>query len=73
MSVEARDQQDRASVAEHPLADLDRTLATLLGDAGLRERLETAGHERAREFSWERVLAEHETACEGAIRTWKRR
>lgn len=53
-------------------ADLGRTLSALLEDEGSRARLATAGQARAMDFSWERVLTEHEAAYERAIRTFAR-
>lgn len=54
-------------------ADLGRTVSTLLKDEGARARLATAGRARAMDFSWERVLTEHETAYESAIAAFRRR
>lgn len=48
-------------------ADLGRTLSALLNDGASRLRLAHAGRERARAFSWERVIAEHEAAYSEAI------
>lgn len=45
-------------------AGLGDALAELLGDAAARARLGDAGRERARDFSWSRVLDEHEAAYE---------
>jgi glycosyltransferase involved in cell wall biosynthesis len=39
----------------------------LLGDAGLREQLSTAGLERAAQFSWERCARETAAAYERAL------
>jgi glycosyltransferase involved in cell wall biosynthesis len=51
---------------------LGRTLSALLEDEGSRARLATAGRARAMDFSWERVLSEHETAYERAIGAFAR-
>lgn len=50
--------------------DLGHTLASLLGDHEVRSRLARAGCQRALEFSWERVLMEHESAYARAISTF---
>lgn len=42
--------------------DLGATLAELLGDPDARARIAQAGRARARDFSWSRVLEEHEAA-----------
>jgi phosphatidylinositol alpha-mannosyltransferase len=47
--------------------ELGAALSLLLADSATRARLATAGLERAREYSWERVLTEHEAAYERAI------
>ena len=47
--------------------DLGDALAKLLADEGARRRLAAAGRARADDFSWDRVLTEHETAYEQAI------
>lgn len=52
--------------------NLGRTLSALLEDEGSRARLATAGRARAMDFSWERVLTEHETAYERAIGAFSR-
>jgi glycosyltransferase involved in cell wall biosynthesis len=56
-----------------PDSDLGHTLSGLLGDEASRARLATAGRARAMDFSWERVLTEHETAYQRAIATFDRR
>ena len=52
--------------------DLGPTLSALLADEGARARLATAGRARALDFSWERVLTEHERAYEAAISRFMR-
>jgi glycosyltransferase involved in cell wall biosynthesis len=52
--------------------DLGRTLSALLEDEPARDRLGVAGRTRALDFSWDRVLAEHEAAYEGAVDTFRR-
>jgi glycosyltransferase involved in cell wall biosynthesis len=47
--------------------ELGKALATLLADSAARARLTAAGRTRAMEFSWERVLTEHENAYASAI------
>ncbi len=47
--------------------ELGPALSMLLSDRVARARLATAGLERAGEYSWERVLTEHERAYETAI------
>jgi glycosyltransferase involved in cell wall biosynthesis len=54
-------------------AELGRTVSTLLKDAGSRAHLTAAGRARAMDFSWERVLTEHEAAYESAIAAFTRR
>ena len=54
-------------------ADLGGAVAALLADAHRRERLSQAGRERAADFSWERVVGEHEAAYARAIEMFKRR
>lgn len=53
-------------------ADLGPTLSALLGDEDARSRLEAAGRARALDFSWERVLTEHERAYGAAITRFAR-
>jgi glycosyltransferase involved in cell wall biosynthesis len=48
-------------------AAIRNALERLLGDAPLRERLRTAGLERAAQFSWERCAAETAAAYERAL------
>jgi glycosyltransferase involved in cell wall biosynthesis len=48
-------------------ADLGITLANLLDDVATRTRLAATGRQRAKHYSWERVLSEHEKAYERAI------
>jgi glycosyltransferase involved in cell wall biosynthesis len=48
-------------------AALGSTLVALLDDAAARARLEACGRARALDFSWERVIAEHEHAYHRAI------
>jgi hypothetical protein len=59
-----REGRDGVLVAD---AALGRTLATLLGDAGRRAELATAGRRRAAEFTWERSAERHEAAYRSAI------
>jgi glycosyltransferase involved in cell wall biosynthesis len=47
--------------------DLGAALSGILGDAGTRARLGAAGLERAAEFSWTRVIDEHEAAYARAV------
>lgn len=54
-------------------ADLGRTLCALLDDGPARTRLATAGRVRALDFSWERVIAEHEAAYEWAMDAYRAR
>jgi glycosyltransferase involved in cell wall biosynthesis len=48
-------------------AELGRTLSSLLENERWRDRLATAGVARAAEYSWERVIEEHEAAYHRAI------
>jgi glycosyltransferase involved in cell wall biosynthesis len=52
-------------------ADLGRALSDLLVDDTLRIRLAAAGRARALDFSWERVVAEHESAYQAAIAAFR--
>jgi phosphatidyl-myo-inositol alpha-mannosyltransferase len=52
-------------------ADLGTGLSRLLTDGGLRNSLVAAGIERARHFSWEKVLCSYEQAYTKAIETWR--
>jgi phosphatidylinositol alpha-mannosyltransferase len=52
-------------------ADLGRTLVALLDDDGARARLEACGRTRALDFSWDRVVVEHESAYERAIAAFR--
>jgi glycosyltransferase involved in cell wall biosynthesis len=54
-------------------ADLGRIVSELLEDADRRARLATAGRTRALDFSWDRVVTEHEAAYERAIATFTRK
>jgi glycosyltransferase involved in cell wall biosynthesis len=55
------------------LEALGSTLVDLLGDDGRRGALAEAGLGRAREFSWPRVVADHEEAYERAIERFSER
>lgn len=52
--------------------DLGRVLADLLGDPDRRAMLSSSGLARAKDFSWERVISEHEAAYERAIGAFRR-
>jgi glycosyltransferase involved in cell wall biosynthesis len=54
-------------------AELGSRLIELLGDESLRRLLAARGHERAAEYSWERMIARHEQAYEEAIARWSSR
>jgi glycosyltransferase involved in cell wall biosynthesis len=51
--------------------ELGRSLAALLGDGAQRSLLAAAGRARALDFSWERVIGEHETAYQEAIASFR--
>jgi phosphatidylinositol alpha-mannosyltransferase len=51
--------------------ELGDALVRLLSDAGLRTRFAHAGRERAQDFAWDLVVAQHERAYEDAIERWQ--
>ncbi len=53
--------------------DLGGTLVALLDDEDARARLEARGRIRALDFSWNRVIGEHESAYERAIAAFRDR
>lgn len=61
-------QRDAGMLVED--ADLGRAVSQLLGDPEARARLAEAGRLRADEFTWSRVIHEHEAAYALAMARW---
>ena len=53
--------------------ELGEALARVLTDRSLRSGLAERGRRRAHDFDWDKIVAAHERAYQGAIDAWRRR